>query len=90
MPYFALDWLRRAPRLDAIHMLDLIDDLDLVDLAVGYHLVLEGPTCATGEFGYNDVAVPEEVYIEVDVVNRLFFVSAGRASIKNQPTSLDM
>jgi hypothetical protein len=67
----ALDRLRWASRLDTIHMLDLVDSLDFVDLTVGYHLVLEGPACATGKFGYNDIAVAEEVDIEVDVVDGL-------------------
>lgn len=75
VPYLALNRLRRPSCLDAIYVLDLVDGLYLVDLAIGYHLVLEVPAGAAGQFGYNDVAVAEEVDVKIDVVYWLVHVS---------------
>jgi len=64
-----LDWLRLgAPGLDAIYMVDFIDRRNLVLMALGYHLMFEGPACAAGEFGDDDIAVSEEVDVEINVV----------------------
>jgi hypothetical protein len=56
-------------------MVDLVDCRDLVLMALGYHLVLEGPTSAACEFGNNDIAVAEEVDVKVNVMNGLRIVS---------------
>jgi hypothetical protein len=52
-------------------MLDFVHGLDNVLVAFGYHLVLQCPTCAARKLGNDDVAVAEEVDVEIDVVNRL-------------------
>ena len=56
-------------------MLDLIDSRHLDPLVLGYHFVLEGPTRSASKLCNNDIAVAEEVDIEVDMMNRLEFVS---------------
>jgi len=56
-------------------MVDLVHRRNLVLVALGYHFVLEGPAGATSELGYDDVAVAEEVDVEVDVVDGLERIS---------------
>ena len=49
----------------------VVDQRSLDRLPFGYHLVLQVPTRTARELGYNNIAVAEEVDIEVDVVDRL-------------------
>jgi len=44
---------------------------DLILVPLGYHLVRESPAGAAGEFGDDDIAVAEEIDVEVDVVDWL-------------------
>jgi hypothetical protein len=60
---------------DAIYMVHLVDGLDDVLVALGYHFVGEGPASAAGKFGDYDVTITKEVDVEVDVVNGLEGVS---------------
>lgn len=63
-------------------MIDLVDHRDFVLVALGNHFVLEGPASAACEFGNDDVAVTEEVDIEIDVMDGL-----GRVSSKSEMMS---
>jgi len=56
-------------------MVDLVHRRYLILVTLGYHFVLEGPAGATGELGYDDVAVAEEVDVKVDVVDWLERIS---------------
>jgi hypothetical protein len=49
-------------------MVDFIDRRNFVLMALGYHLMFEGPACAAGEFGDDDIAVSEEVDVEIYMV----------------------
>jgi hypothetical protein len=81
MPDFALDRLRRPSWLDAIDMFNLIDSLYFVGLALRYHLMLEVPAGAAGEFSYDYVAVAEEVDVKVDMVDWLVHVSLRSSNV---------
>jgi hypothetical protein len=52
-------------------MILFIDCNDVVLVALWYHLVLEFPASAAGKFSDNDIAVTEEIDVEVNVVDRL-------------------
>lgn len=59
------------PNLDARNVICIIDNGDVDLLTLGDHFVIEIPTCASSEFRNNDVAVTEEIDVEVDVMDRL-------------------
>jgi hypothetical protein len=66
------DGLTRGPFcLDAIYMVYFVDCLDDVLVRLRDHGMRECPAGAAGEFGDDDVAVAEEVDVEVDVVDWL-------------------
>jgi hypothetical protein len=56
-----------------------VDRDDVILMTLWYHLVLEFPASTASKFSYNDIAVTEEVDIEVDVVNRLGRISSENA-----------
>jgi hypothetical protein len=89
---FILDGLRcRTSSFDAIYMVHLVDGLDDILVALGYHFVGEGPPGAAGEFGYYDVTIAKEVDVEVDVVDGLDTGLVGVGFKKRQVlTSRDM
>lgn len=68
-----LDRLRlRASSLHTVYVIDFVHRYDFVLMALGYHFVRESPAGAASELGYDDVAVAEEVDVEVDVVDGLW------------------
>lgn len=64
-------------------MLDLIDSRDFYPLILGYHFVLEVPARPASQLRNNDVAVTEEVDVEVDMMNRLMLVSRATPAAAN-------
>jgi hypothetical protein len=61
----------RVADADTLFVVFLINRLDLNLLSLGYHLVVQGPAGTAGEFSHNDVAVSQELNVEVDVIDGL-------------------
>lgn len=64
---------RGLGRLDFEQIPAFLDvaQLDIDLLRFGYHLVLQVPAGASAELGDDDVAVAEEVHVEIDMGARL-------------------
>ena len=61
----------RIANADALLVVVLVRSLDFNLLTLGYHLVVEGPASTASELSHNDIAVSQQLNVEVDVVDGL-------------------